>query len=215
MTDAVKKAPDWERIELDYRAGALSLREIASQHGIAEGTIRARAKKNDWLRDLSQKVNQKVSDLLRKKELRSELRSSEAYNERLLIESNALAIANVRLTHRSDISRFKRLSIKLLDELESQTDHQDLYQELGELLRQPSESGQDRRNDLYQRVIDMPSRIDGVKKLADTLKILIGLEREAYSINEKTEDKNTLVTIDVTPTRERVKEIMQDLEHEY
>lgn len=29
-----KPAPDWERIEVDYRAGVLSLREIAAGNGI-------------------------------------------------------------------------------------------------------------------------------------------------------------------------------------
>lgn len=31
--------PDWEAIESAYRAGVMSLREIASQHGISEGTM--------------------------------------------------------------------------------------------------------------------------------------------------------------------------------
>lgn len=31
--------PDWEAIETAYRAGVMSLREIASQHGISEGAI--------------------------------------------------------------------------------------------------------------------------------------------------------------------------------
>lgn len=31
------KRPDWEAIESAYRAGVISLREIASQHGISEG----------------------------------------------------------------------------------------------------------------------------------------------------------------------------------
>ncbi|MEP8692966.1 hypothetical protein [Enterobacter roggenkampii] len=34
--------PDWEAIETAYRAGVMSLREIASQHGISEGAIRNR-----------------------------------------------------------------------------------------------------------------------------------------------------------------------------
>jgi len=32
--------PDWEAIESAYRAGVMSLREIASQHGISEGANR-------------------------------------------------------------------------------------------------------------------------------------------------------------------------------
>ncbi len=42
--------PDWEAIETAYRAGVMSLREIASQHRISEGAIRKRAKRDDWSR---------------------------------------------------------------------------------------------------------------------------------------------------------------------
>lgn len=50
------KAPDWEAIEQAYRAGSLSIRAIADKHGTNEGTIRSRAKKHGWLRDLTQQV---------------------------------------------------------------------------------------------------------------------------------------------------------------
>lgn len=32
--------PDWEAIESTYRAGVMSLREIASQHSISEGKMK-------------------------------------------------------------------------------------------------------------------------------------------------------------------------------
>ncbi|MGX9080421.1 hypothetical protein ACWTQY_31690, partial [Klebsiella pneumoniae] len=46
-------APDWERIELDYRAGVKSLREIADGSGVSHVTISKRAKKEGWVRDLA------------------------------------------------------------------------------------------------------------------------------------------------------------------
>ncbi|KXX64190.1 hypothetical protein [Marichromatium gracile] len=45
------KCVDWVAVEGAYRAGKDSLREIAGQHGISEGAIRKRAKKEGWLRD--------------------------------------------------------------------------------------------------------------------------------------------------------------------
>jgi hypothetical protein len=42
--------PDWQAIEEAFRAGAQSLREIAGEHGVTEGAIRARAKKAGWVR---------------------------------------------------------------------------------------------------------------------------------------------------------------------
>lgn len=47
---ASKTHADWEAIERDYRAGVLSLREIAIPNGITEGAIRKRAKRDGWER---------------------------------------------------------------------------------------------------------------------------------------------------------------------
>lgn len=50
------KVPNWEQIELDYRAGIKSLRQMAADHGIAHSAISKRAKRDDWSRDLSKKI---------------------------------------------------------------------------------------------------------------------------------------------------------------
>ncbi len=184
MTDqgAAKATPDWEKIEADYRAGVLSLREIADKHGSKESTIRAKAKRDDWSRDIAAKVAQRVDQELRKKELRSELRSEKHVSERAIIEASAQAIVDVRMSHRGDIRRARSLTMTLLSELEATTIENDLFAELGEMLRQPDQHDQDKRNDLYQKVIGLPSRVDSVKKLSEALKTLVGLEREAYGM---------------------------------
>ncbi len=46
-----KTSPDWERIELDYRAGIKSLRQIGEEHAISEGAVRKRAKRDEWERE--------------------------------------------------------------------------------------------------------------------------------------------------------------------
>ncbi len=51
---------DWLAIEGEYRAGQKPLRLIAEDHGIVEGTIRARAKKNGWTRDPARQQREKV-----------------------------------------------------------------------------------------------------------------------------------------------------------
>lgn len=53
---AEKAAPDWERIEADYRAGIKTLRQIADDHGITHGAINKRAKRDGWSRDLSARL---------------------------------------------------------------------------------------------------------------------------------------------------------------
>lgn len=182
MTDAAKK-PDWERIECDYRAGILSLREIAAKDGnVTEGAIRKRAKRDGWVRDLGAKIKARADELVRKELVREEVRSERTATEREVIEANAARIAQVRGEHRSDISRARALAISLLGELEAQTCDLDLLEQLGDMLRKEDDKGMDKLNDLYHKVIALPSRVDSVKKLAETLKNLIGLEREAYGL---------------------------------
>jgi hypothetical protein len=42
-----RQVPDWQRIELDFRAGTLTTREIASKHGISDPAISADSEAND------------------------------------------------------------------------------------------------------------------------------------------------------------------------
>jgi len=178
-----KPAPDWERIEADYRAGVLSLREIAAPYKVTEGAIRKRAKRDGWARDLNAKIQAKAEELVRKEAVRSEVRSTQAISEREIIEANAERIAQVRSEHRGDIRRMRDLALGLLSELEGQSADPALLAQLGEMLRAPDDAGMDRLNDLYRKIISTPSRIDSAKKLAETLRHAIGLEREAYGLD--------------------------------
>lgn len=58
---ASRSAPDWIGIQGEYIAGQRSLRDIASEHGITEGTIRHRAKLHGWVRNAPQTKRQIVA----------------------------------------------------------------------------------------------------------------------------------------------------------
>jgi DNA-binding Lrp family transcriptional regulator len=182
MAEESKRQTDWERVEYDYRAGLLSVREIADSQGISHTAVSKRAKKEGWERDLTARIKAKAEALVSKAEVSKEVANQRLETERVIVESNALAIANIRLAHRKDISRARNVSLDLLAELEHETANPELFEELGELLRSEDDKAQDKRNDIYRRVISSAGRIDSMKKLADTLKTLIGLEREAYGL---------------------------------
>lgn len=179
---AERKQVDWESVERDYSAGLLSLRELADKYGVAESYIRKKANQKDWSRDLSAKIQSKAEKLVRSEVVRSEVRTEKAITEKEIIEANAQAIVNIKLAHRGDIRKSKNIVNSLFDELELTTDNRELFEELGELLRRENDSGHDKLNDIYKKCISMSQRIDGVKKLTDALKTMIGLEREAYDI---------------------------------
>ena len=46
-----EKNVDWSAIETAYRAGVKSVRAVADECGVPEGTIRSRAKKHGWTRN--------------------------------------------------------------------------------------------------------------------------------------------------------------------
>ncbi|HCM9589174.1 hypothetical protein NLX76_02395 [Enterobacter hormaechei] len=196
--------PDWEAIETAYRAGVMSLREIASQHGISEGAIRKRAKRDDWSRDLNAKIQQKADDLVRKQEVRKQVRNESTLTERVLIEATAEVIATVRMEHRGDIRRARELTNMLFDELGAQCADVSALERLGDIMFDPDDKGRDRLNEIYQKVISLPSRVKSMKDLSDSLKTLIGLEREAYSIENKAETKEVTHNVMLVPTSDNV-----------
>ena len=179
---AERKQVDWEGVERDYSAGLLSLREIGDKHNVAHQVIARKAKKEEWARDLREKIAKAVDKKIGDKQVGDSLGDSKKASEKEVIEANAQAIVDIKLAHRGDIRKSKRIVNALFDELELTTDNRELFEELGEILRQESESGHDKLNEIYKKCISMPQRIDGVKKLTDALKTMIGLEREAYDI---------------------------------
>ncbi|MEG9385303.1 hypothetical protein [Morganella morganii] len=183
------KRPDWEAIESAYRAGVMSLREIASQHDISEGAIRKRAKRDDWSRDLNAKIKARSDDMVRKQEVRRQVRSETALSERVLIEATAEVITNVRMEHRGDIRRARELANVLFDELSAECADVAALEKLGELMIESDDNGRDKLNELYHAVISLPERVKSAKALSETLKNLIGLERQAYGLDDMQPNK--------------------------
>lgn len=183
-----KPVADWERIALDYRAGIKTLRQIAEEHGITHGAINKRAKRDGWERDLSEKIHAKADALVSKAAVSSEVSTDTRIREQAVVDANAQAVADVRLAHRRDIHRARRLTNALLDELEKQTDPDTLVllSQLGELLENPDErTGRDRLNELYHAVISLPERSKTMKVLAESLQKLVDMERLAFGMDDK------------------------------
>lgn len=176
--------PDWEAIETAYRTGSQSVREIAAQFGISHAAISKRAKKESWDRDLQARIQAKADALVTKREVTKKVTTEKAVTERQIVEANAEVIANVRMEHRGDIRRARTLTNSLLEELESECSDVAALSQLGELLRREDDKGMDKLNDLYHKIISLPGRVKAMKDLAESLKNLIALERQAYSLDD-------------------------------
>lgn len=180
----------WSEIERDYRAGILSLRELGKLYGLGHVTIKKRADRHGWTRDLAAKIQAKADAIVNAAmvnagNVNSNENAMSAVSERQTVEVNGNLVAEVRLRHRTDISRLRMLSMSLLAELESLCCDPVLLQQFVQMMRNPDEFGQDRKNDLVLKMTSLPGRSDTAKKLAETLKIAYGLEREAWGMDLK------------------------------
>ena len=194
-----KKSIDWERIEYDYRAGILSVREISEARGVSHTAVNKKAKQLGWERDLKAKIKAKADALVSKAEVSKEVSSRRVATEKETVDSNAKLLADVRMGHRKDISRFRGLANKMLDELEGVTDGQAEIKELIKTLKDGDlEDGEAMSTtlELAARVSSLPSRSKVMKEISDTLKTLINLERDAYDIVTVAKTETELRVVD-------------------
>lgn len=184
---------DWLAVEADYRPNVLSLRAIGAKHGCTEGAIRKKVRKEGWVRDLSEKIKSKADDLVRREAVRSEYA---VRTEKEIIEANALNSATIQISERKDVSKARMIAMMLLDELESQITDKLLYENLAELLQSQEEGASNKLNELFMKVTSFSGRTDNMKKLSDSLKTLIDLERRVYKIDVDPEgDENKKVNL--------------------
>ena len=185
-----KSQIDWEAVEREYRTGIRSLRDIATEFGCVEGAIRKKAKAQEWERDISAKVAAKAEALVRRQEVRAEVRTENAVSEREQINASAQMMADTVLSQRDNVKRAMAVVIALWNEVEAAGDYTEKFRRVGEMMRNDDDFGQDRLNDMYHAAIGMPQRVKNVKLLADALKVLIELQRKILKLDEQTERNN-------------------------
>lgn len=199
-TEAEKTGIDWEAVELHYRSGIRSLKDIGAEFGVSDAGIIKRAKRDSWTRDLAAKIKAKADAKVSAAAVSARVSEQRAANENQIVEANAELQARVRREQRTDISRSRKLVMTLLTELELQTDNVVLLEQLAELLydqgdetTKAQQDAQAKRMELFQKVISLGGRTSTMKSLAESLKTLVALEREAFGIDERrTPDSQTV-----------------------
>lgn len=190
MSDTDKQQADWERIESEYRAGILSLREIAARQGITEGAIRKKAKRLGWPRDLRRKIQQRATDLderqqallAREKEGKALPATLADLREAEIIEVAARNVAVVRMKHREDIDRLRQLARALVIELQLMTGERQMLSDLAHKLAADKVISGDQVRAL-EKALSATGRSTLLQRLAETTKTIVALEREAYGMD--------------------------------
>lgn len=177
-TDAVKgakPATDWEAIEREFRAGQLSVSEIGRQHGISHTAINKRAKREGWTRDLSERVRKEVSA-----RLVSDGVSAEGVRETIQVAA-ARGVQLVR-EHRQDIGQNRSAVTKLIEELHTTIAHIDEIED--DIIDETSGDKDGKRRARMLAAVALPSRAGVASTLANALKTLIPLERQAFNLGD-------------------------------
>lgn len=182
-----KAKADWESIERDYRAGVLSIREIARLHGVSDTAIRNKAKGDPekgipaWERDLSAKVQEAVRTELVRTQVRTSNAEDKLRTEKQIIQEAAATVVEVVRSHRKGISAGQKMVGILMSHLhEAATMRGEIMDDI------EAECKGDRTADRYNRMmraISVPAQAGTVRDLANAMKQLVYLERQAFNIN--------------------------------
>ena len=193
---------DWNQVEADFRAGIKPLRQIGKEYAVnnngtklSHSAIIKHYKELGVERNLAQAIKEKaakkVTTLLVTKSTQRHLSLTDSQ----IIEKNAAQSANIQLSHRHDVGENKQVILKLLHELNFQTDNQDSYERLlalveedarvpdGELETRSQTETRAKLRQYFNKSLSTASRIDSVKKLTDALRSIIDTERKLYGID--------------------------------
>ena len=157
---------DWETIENEYRAGMLSIREVARRNGVDHAYLIRTAKKKGWSRDLTEKVKRAVT---RKLVTNSVTASNAKDGEIVAAESDR--VVQVATLHRADINRLREMEQVLLTELGKNPTKLHICHHQGEIIH---------------TVVAIPvtERAAALNALAKVQHKRITLERTAWNLDE-------------------------------
>ncbi|MGX7344816.1 terminase [Acetobacter pasteurianus] len=168
-----KTDTDWLAIEADFRAGALSNRQIAKKHGVAESTLRKRIASGGWVRTSAQKVRKNTKTA-----------HQPAHNpQRNPATPREKPPSSGRGTANNLDERTENLVSRLLGEVEDTTAH------LGEIseaieLETASDNGS-RRRDAMLKAISTKERAETVRTLKQIQMMGVTGSRKKKGVKEE------------------------------
>lgn len=175
---------DWEEVERLYRADLRTFAQLASDFGVADSTVRRRAKKHGWKRDLKNRIKERANAIVQERAVQS-LASDQIARDDMTIEENAQLTANVRLEHRQNIGAAQAMMMTLYGDLQAQIGMdnrarlEDLF--IAALQAEVVDASQ---LEAYERVTSLANHVRIMKELADTMTKLVTLERQAYGLDD-------------------------------
>lgn len=202
---------DMGKIERQYRAGMLTISEIAREAGLPESNVRYYAKTKGWKRDLTDEMRSRtrtkmVENLAKiypggESEIAGAIKNIE---DEEIIEQASRTQVNVVREHQKTVGHCHSLTLRMLNELDTTTS---LRGELEEMIK--SDVAPVRQRALMNAV-SLGARSTIMRDLANAARVWVLLERQAFNIAEdRTVDKDTRKLEEMTAEQLR-KEILED-----
>ena len=189
-----KKFVDWELIEREYRAGIKTLRQIAEENGISHTAIQKRAKKDEWTRDLTERVQQKAQELVAKKEVARVVSKEQKVSDLETVRVYGEVVANIDLSQREDVKLAIGNARGLLMELVqlARPDFQEMLETIADTFDTSTERRQDKENELYRYIIGLAGRVKMAKELAAVHGVYVPLQRKIYKLDDEGSNKTSV-----------------------
>ena len=188
---AKRKAVDRERLELDYRAGLHTFKEMAATHGLSGPRIKQIADQEGWTRDLGAKIRQTALAKLST----PPPSPGKVQTEAEIVEKGSDNIVTIVLAHQRDAGRVRNLAMTMLQELETATRAPMLPKDMQTILAMhvagaeiPSEM-LNRADMALNQVLTLDSRAGTLKSLSETLTKVVAIEREAHGVGTVDQNK--------------------------
>jgi len=203
---------DWAKIERQYRAGMLTIAEIARENGnIPESNIRYHAKTKGWKRDLTDEMRSRtrtkmVENLAKiypggEKEIAGKIKVIE---DEEIIEQASRTQVNVVREHQKTVGQGHSLTMRMLDELDATTTHRGQLEDMIKSDVAPI------RQRAMINAVSLNSRAVVMRDLANAARVWVQLERQAFNIaDDRTVDKDQRKLEEMTAEQLR-KEILED-----
>lgn len=163
-----RKPIDWEAIEREYRAGQLSVNEIAAQCDCRRETISRKAAEKNWTRDLAAAVRKATANKVTR--VTSQVTDPNVTCDEIVDKASDRA-KDLIMLHRQDIASLRELEIKLIDELQNNPTKLYIAQYQGVII---------------EKVVGLTAsdRAMAANNLANVQHKRIQLERQAFNLDE-------------------------------
>jgi hypothetical protein len=194
-----RRVTDWEGLEITYRTGRFSLRQLSAEFGPSAAAISRRAAKHAWTKDLSEAIRQATNAKLiaaaaaEQIAAKSDATQLDAQREAQQSTTSDVLVAaelnkRVILAHRERVRQATDVAMRMLAELDGTTNKAD---ELEAFWRSVSGAADEEnpaaRAALMRKMNDflaLHARVGSIHKMLDALGKAQTLERQAFGLDD-------------------------------